>query len=83
MDEPDVPLVVLNVLGGLGPQTTEQLAGVTKIAERVLAKTVEDLLARELVSVALGYYAAGTQTAFVMLTEVGAAHLHTLMSRSR
>jgi hypothetical protein len=81
--EPDLARVVLSVLGGLGPQTTEQLAGVTKIAERILAKTVEDLLAQELVSIALGCYTGGTQTAFVMLTEAGAGHLHTLLARPR
>ncbi len=42
----------------------------------------QDLLARELVSVALGYYTAGAQTAFVMLTEAGVAELHALLSRS-
>ena len=35
------------------------------------------------VSVALGYFTAGAQTAFVMLTEAGVAHLHTLLSRMR
>lgn len=79
--EPDVTLSLLSALGGLGPQTAEQLAGVTKIAERVVAQTVAELLARELVSVALGYYTAGAQTAFVMLTEAGVAQLHALLSR--
>lgn len=32
---------------------------------------------------ALGYYTAGTATAFVMLTEAGVADLHTLPSCSR
>lgn len=79
--EGDVTLAILSALGGLGPQTSEQLAGVMKIAEGVVAHAVEDLLARELVSVALGYYTAGTQTAFVMLTEAGVAQLHALLSR--
>jgi DNA-binding phage protein len=81
--ELDVTLAVLSALGGLGPQTAEQLSGVTKIAEQSLAQALEDLVARELVSVALGYYTAGTQTAFVMLTEAGVGHLHTLLSRPR
>ena len=80
---PDVTLAVLSALGGLGPQTAEQLSGVTKIAEHLVAEAVTDLLARELVSVALGYYTAGAQTAFVMLTEAGVAELHALLSRSR
>jgi hypothetical protein len=81
--ERDLTLPILSALGGLGPQTTEQLAGAMKLAEGVVAKAVEDLIARELVSVALGYYTAGAQTAFVMLTEAGVAHLHMLLSRPR
>jgi DNA-binding phage protein len=81
--ELDITLAVLSALGGLGPQTAEQLSGVTKIAEQVLAQALEGLVTRELVSVALGYYTAGAQTAFVMLTEAGVAHLHTLLSRPR
>ncbi len=81
-DQQDVTRAVLSALGGLGPQTADQLFGVTKIAEAIVAKALEDLVARELVSVALGYYTAGTQTAFVMLTEAGVAYLHTLLSRA-
>jgi transcriptional regulator with XRE-family HTH domain len=77
-----VTLAVLSALGGMGPQTTEQLSGATKIAEAAIASVLEELVARELVSVAVGYYTAGEQTAFIMLTEAGAAHLHGLLSRA-
>jgi hypothetical protein len=48
----------------------------------VIVKALEDLMVQQLVSVALGYYTAGEQTAFIMLTEAGAAHLHGLLSRA-
>ena len=54
--EAGVALAMLSALGGLGPQTAEQLSSVTKIAEALIVKAIEDLVARQLVSVALGYY---------------------------
>lgn len=80
-DDRDPTVTLLNALGGLGPQTAEQLAGVTRIAETIVARTIEDLVARQLVSIAVGYYTAGSQTAFVMLTEAGVELLQTLLTR--
>jgi transcriptional regulator with XRE-family HTH domain len=80
-DDRDPTVTLLNALGGLGPQTAEQLAGVMRIAETIVARTIEDLVARQLVSIAVGYYTAGSQTAFVMLTEAGVELLQTLLTR--
>jgi len=77
----EVTISVLSALGGLGPQTSEQLAGVTKIAEGAVAQTLTELVARELVSAAIAYYTPATPTAFLMLTEAGAQLLQTLLAR--
>ena len=75
-----MPLAILTALGGLGPQTADQLAGVTKIAETAIAHAVTDLAARELVNILTGYYTPNAPTAFLMLTKAGAEALQSRLA---
>jgi hypothetical protein len=78
-EDRDVPKVILTALGGLGPQTPDQLASVTKIAETTVADAVAGLVAAELVKVLTAYYTPDAPTAFLMLTQAGAEALQGLL----
>lgn len=78
--ERDITIAILGALGGMGPQTSEQLAGVIKIAEDAVAEALAELAARELVAALVGYYTPSSPTTFLMLTEAGAELLQTLVA---
>lgn len=80
LDSPDeIIFALLSALGGLGPQSAEQLAGVIGTAAEDVTPVVADLVTRGLLQQLIGYSTPTLPTVFLVLTELGAKALEELL----
>lgn len=75
----EVVFALLSALGGLGPQSAEQLAGLIGVEADDVAPLVAELVTRGLLHQLIGYSSPAFPTAFLVLTELGAKTLEELL----
>lgn len=71
---------LLSSLGGLGPQTVEQVASVAGIAEEQVNEVLKTLVAQGLLKQLIGYSTPAASTTYLVLTQLGAKALEQLLT---